>query len=189
MSHPIALTLDDDLRRSRATVFFRPILVIPHLIWLVLWSLVAYVALILSWFATLFVGRTPGGLHRFIAQYQRYTTHVTGYLSFLANPYPGFLGNRAYPADLVVAPPERQNRWKTAFRLLLVIPANLMVLALSYALLAAAVFAWFACLVTGSMPLGLRNMTTWFVRFRTQTNGYLWLLTDRYPNFSPDLLE
>ena len=32
-SHPIHLVVTDDLSRNRLTVFFRAILVIPHLIW------------------------------------------------------------------------------------------------------------------------------------------------------------
>ena len=39
--HPIGLIVTDDLRRSRLTVFFRLLLVIPHLIWLTLWGIVA----------------------------------------------------------------------------------------------------------------------------------------------------
>ena len=36
--HPVRITVDDDLQRSRLTVFFRLLLAIPHLIWLALWS-------------------------------------------------------------------------------------------------------------------------------------------------------
>jgi hypothetical protein len=36
LTHPIAMSDGGDLRRSRASVFFRPLLVIPHLIWLTL---------------------------------------------------------------------------------------------------------------------------------------------------------
>ena len=57
--HPIRLVVSDDLKRTRLTVFFRLILVIPHLIWLSLWGIVVYLAVIVSWFATLFAGRTP----------------------------------------------------------------------------------------------------------------------------------
>ena len=40
--HPVRLVGDaHDLRRSRLTVFFRLPLVIPHLVWLALWSIVA----------------------------------------------------------------------------------------------------------------------------------------------------
>ena len=84
MDHPIALSVTDDLRRTRLTVAFRLILVIPHLIWMSLWGIVVYFAVIGSWFATLFAGTTPLGLHNFIAQYLRYATQVYGYLLFLA---------------------------------------------------------------------------------------------------------
>jgi hypothetical protein len=186
MGHPIVLTLTDDLRRTRLTVAFRLILAIPHLIWLGLWGIVAGLAVIVSWFVTLFAGRTPDGLHGFIAQYLRYSTHVSGYLLFLADPYPGFLGDRPYPADLAIAPAAPQNRWKTGFRGILAIPALVVSQILGYLVYALAIISWFVCLFTGAIPLGLRNLTAWIVRFTAQTNGYVMLLTDRYPDFSPD---
>jgi hypothetical protein len=189
MSHPISLTVSDDLRRNRLTVFFRLILAIPHLIWVSLWGIVVALAVIGSWFATLFGGQTPQGLHDFIAQYLRYSIHVQGYLLFLADPYPGFLGDQPYPADLSVAPPAPQNRWKTGFRLILAIPAHIVNTVLTYLMFVVAVISWFACLFTGAMPLGLRNLTAWVVRFGAQTNGYLYLLTDRYPSFSTEPTE
>jgi len=56
--HPVRLVVDDDLRRSRLTVFFRLLLAIPHLIWLSLWGIAAYLAAIVNWFATLITGRS-----------------------------------------------------------------------------------------------------------------------------------
>jgi hypothetical protein len=187
--HPIRLALSDDLRRNRLTVFFRLILVIPHLIWLTLWGIVVFFAVIASWFATLFAGQTPLGLHDFIAQYIRYSTQVYGYLLFLADPYPGFMGDQPYGADLEVDPPAPQNRWITAFRIILAIPASIVSSVLSYLMYVIAIISWFACLFTGAMPLGLRNLTAWIVRFNAQTHGYLALLTDRYPSFSTDHIE
>jgi hypothetical protein len=187
--HPIRLALSDDLERTRLTVFFRLILVIPHLIWLSLWGIVVFFAVIASWFATLFAGQTPLGLHDFIAQYIRYSTQVYGYLLFLADPYPGFMGDQPYGADLEVDPPAPQNRWITAFRIILAIPATLVSSVLSYLMYVIAIISWFACLFTGAMPLGLRNLTAWIVRFNAQTHGYLALLTDRYPSFSTDHIE
>ncbi len=189
MSHPIQLVVSDDLKRTRLTVAFRIILAIPHFIWLALWGIVTYLAVIVSWFATLFAGTTPTGLHDFIAQYTRYSTQVVGYVLFLADPYPGFLGDQPYPADLVIAPPAPQNRWKTGFRLILAIPALIVTGVLRYLVVVIAIIAWFACLFTGSMPFGLRNITAWIVRFTQQTNAYVALLTDRYPSFSTDITE
>jgi ABC-type uncharacterized transport system permease subunit len=186
MGHPIVLTVSDDLSRNRLTVAFRLILAIPHLIWLGLWGVAASLAVIVSWFATLFSGRTPDGLHAFLAQYLRYSVHVSGYLLFLADPYPGFLGDRPYGADLAVAPPAPQNRWKTGFRIILAIPALLVSQILGYLVQVLAIISWFACLFTGAMPLGLRDLTAWIVRFNSQTYAYVMLLTERYPNFSPD---
>jgi hypothetical protein len=186
MEHPITLTVSDDLRRTRLTVAFRIILAIPHLVWLSLWGIVVFFAVIASWFATLVQGQTPDGLHQFIAQYLRYSVHVSGYLLFLADPYPGFLGDQPYDADLTVAPPQAQDRWKVAFRIILAIPALIVSQVLGYLAEALAVISWFACLFTGVMPLGLRNLTAWVVRFTAQTHGYVGLLTERYPDFSPD---
>ncbi len=37
-SKPVGLRVEDDLRRSRLTVFFRLLLTIPHFVWLALWG-------------------------------------------------------------------------------------------------------------------------------------------------------
>ena len=89
---PIRVTVADDLRRSRLTVFFRLLLAIPHLVWLMLWGIAVFFALIANWFATLFSGRSPRGLHDFLAAYMRYQTHVYAFLQLVANPFPGFTG-------------------------------------------------------------------------------------------------
>ena len=65
---PSALVGDaDDLRRSRLTVFFRLLLALPHIVWLLLWGIVAFFAVIANWFVTLFRGTPARGLHRFIS--------------------------------------------------------------------------------------------------------------------------
>ena len=66
--HPIRLVVTDDLRRSRLTVFFRLLLAIPHLLWIGLLGIVVVVIAVLNWFATLFAGRSPAGLHDFLAK-------------------------------------------------------------------------------------------------------------------------
>jgi hypothetical protein len=48
VEHPIRLSVTDDLRRTRLTVAFRLILAIPHLIWLALWGIVVFFAVIVS---------------------------------------------------------------------------------------------------------------------------------------------
>lgn len=185
--HPVRVVGDPyDLRRSRLTVFFRFLLSIPHLIWLTLWGILSVLAAIAQWFVTLFRGRPAAGLHRFLAAYVRYRLHVYAYLMLVANPFPGFTGTAGiYPLDLEVGGPERQNRWKTGFRIVLGIPAILVNAALSGALFASAVLTWFYALVKGSAPWGLRNLSAYTLRYDAQTEAYLLLLTDAYPHASP----
>ena len=182
--HPIELVVDDDLRRSRLTVFFRWLLAIPHFIWLLLWAIVASLVWIVAWIVTLISGRLPGGLHRFLERYLRYATHVTAYGNLLSNPYPPFHGDRGYAIDLDVAPPERQNRLKTLFRLILVIPAAVLAALLNQVMGLIAFATWFIALFMGRMPKGLRDFAAYCLRFQQQTWGYAMFLTDRYPSLS-----
>ena len=99
--HPIRVVVEDDLRRSRLTVFFRLILAIPHLIWFVLWSIAVFFAAILAWFIVLATAQLPQAFHRFFSAYVRYSTHLHAYLYLAANDYPGFVGEAGdYPVDV-----------------------------------------------------------------------------------------
>jgi uncharacterized protein DUF4389 len=188
---PIQLDVrDDELRRSRLTVFFRGLLALPHLVWLQLWGVLVFFAVIASWFATVVRGRSPARLHRFLAAYVRYQLHVYAFLYMIANPFPGFVGNaRSYPLEIAVAERARQNRWKTGFRLILVLPALLVSGAYSVILSLVAVLGWFSALALGRMPRGLRNAGALALRYQAQLFGYLLLLTDAYPYSGPDRLN
>jgi hypothetical protein len=184
--HPVELDVEDDLRRSRLTTFFRLPLVVPHLVWLLLWGLAAYVAAFASWWVTLFRGRSPDALHRFLAAYVRYQLHVTSFLYLVGNPFPGFVGRPGtYPIDVRIAPPELQNRWKTGFRLILVFPAAFINAAYGGLIGVAALLMWFTALFTGKVPRGLRNAGVAAQSYAAQLNSYVLLLTDRYPYSGP----
>jgi hypothetical protein len=185
--HPVHLVGDpDDLRRSRVTVLFRLPLVIPHVIWLALWTVVALLAAIVQWFVTLVTGAPAAPLHAFLTRYVRYGFHVYAFGSLAANPFPGFTGTPGrYPLDLALPAPTRQNRWKTGFRGLLAVPAFIVNWGLGGGLLVAAFLTWFAALATGTAPWGLRNLSAYALRYQGQVNAYLYLLTDAYPHASP----
>jgi len=185
--HAVHLVGDaDDLRFSRVTVFFRLPLAIPHIVWLVLWSVAALLAAIATWFATLFTGTPPAGLHRFLSRYVRYSLHVSAFLYLAANPFPGFVGEQGrYPLDLQLPGPLQQNRWKTGFRIFLAIPASIVNSALGWGLAVAALLTWFVALATGAAPWGLRNFSAYALRYASQLNAYVFLITDAYPHASP----
>jgi uncharacterized protein DUF4389 len=185
--HAVRLVGDStDLRRSRVTVLFRLPLAIPHLVWLILWSIAGFLVAIVQWFATLFAGRPAPQLHRFLARLTRYSFHVSAFLFLVANPFPGFTGAPGqYPLDVELPPPARQNRWKTGFRGLLAIPAFIVASTANGVLLIAAVFIWFYALVKGSAPEGLRNAGAYAIRYGAQANAYFFFVTDAYPHASP----
>jgi hypothetical protein len=182
--HPIGLIVTDDLHRSRLTVFFRLLLVIPHLIWLALWGIVVELMVFCAWFVALVMGSVPDGMHNFIAAYVRYLTRVTGYLFLLSNPFPPFSSAGTYPIDARIDAAQLQSRLTVLFRLFLAIPA--MILAYVFRLVnqMVAFLGWFYCLFAGSMHEGMRNISAWLLRYEVQTYAYLFLLTARYPSLA-----
>lgn len=185
-SDPVRLTVGDDLRRSRLTVFFRVLLAIPHFVWLFGWGVAVLFAWIANWFATLFTGRSPDRLRRFLTAFLRYQTHLYAFLQVAANPFPGFTGRPgSYPVDVELDPQERQNRWATGFRLVLAVPAFAILGALLTAGWLAAVYAWFHGLFRGQAPRGVRNLIAFQLRYQAQVYAYVYLLTDRYPYSGP----
>lgn len=185
--HAVAVTEPaPDARRNRLTVFFRLLLAFPHLVWLMLWSIIALLAGIAAWLATLFTGRCPDVLHRFLARYVRYATHVSAFLYLVANPFPGFVGRASsYPFDLEIAAADRQNRWTVAFRAILAFPAFVVSAALGSVLAVVALFGWFVALALGRMPAGLERAGAYALRYTAQVYAYAFLLTDRYPDSGP----
>jgi hypothetical protein len=185
MAHPIQVVVTDDLRRSRVTVFFRVLLAVPHFMVIYIWSISMLFVLVLVWFAALVLGRVPAGLHNFVASWLRYRSHLQAYLLLLADPYPPFSGMDAYPVDLQIAPASQMSRLSVLFRSILVFPAAVMAAAVGSLGAAAAFLGWFAAVVTGRMPRGLRDAGAFALRVDAQTQAYFFLLTNRYPRFAP----
>jgi len=184
-SHPIGLIVDDDLKRTRLTVFFRLLLAIPQAIWIAIWGILVEIVLVIAWFAALFMGRLPQGLHDFLARYLRALTHLSSYLLLLADPWPPFSGAAgAYPVDLRVDPPAPQSRLSVFFRLLMAIPALLLCYVFRLVNQIVAFLGWFYCLFTGHMHQGMRDISAWMLRYELQTYAYMFLLTGRYPSLS-----
>jgi hypothetical protein len=184
--HAIRLVVTDDCRRSRLTVLVRLLLAIPHFFWLTLWSIAAFFVVIVVWFAALIKGQAPDGMHKFLARFLTYSTRFYGYWNLLANPYPPFHGGpgAAYPVDLYVETPQRQRRWTILLRIILAVPALILAWVFGQVLGIVAFLGWFACIVLGRMPKGMRDLGAYCLRYQQQTYGYMMLLTERYPSLA-----
>lgn len=199
-THPVQLVVTDDLARSRLTVGFRLLLALPHVVWLLLWSLAVLLLWVVVWILVVAGRSVPDSLHRFLARYVRYATQLGAFVTLAADPFPGFTGAPGYPVDLEIAPPAPQGRAGALFRLVLAVPALLLAAALGNGVgggsggwsggttVVAAVLAWFACLASGRMPWGLRDLSTYGIGYSAQTLAYVLFLTDRYPCADPALV-
>jgi len=63
---------------------------IPHIIILIFLYLAAFVVVVIAWFAILFTGRYPQGLHTFVAGVFRWSLRVQAYIFSLTDEYPPF---------------------------------------------------------------------------------------------------
>jgi hypothetical protein len=188
--HPVRLVVTDDLERPRLTVLFRLFLALPHFVWWALWATAVVFAVFGAWIVALVTGRVPQALHRFLAAFVRYSTHLAAFVYLVGRRFPGFVGRAgSYGIDLEIAPAERQSRWKTLFRWFLAIPAFIVAGALGGVALVVAFLAWWYALVTGRMPEGLRNLGASCLRYSAQTYAYALLVTARYPYAAPVLRE
>jgi len=184
-THPVQLVVNDDLKRWRLTVALRMVLVLPHLLVLAGWGVVALPVTVVNWAIALVRGRPADGLTAWSARLVRYQTHVYAYYDLAADPYPGFRGwAGTYPVDVDIEPAGPQARWKTLLRVVLVLPAYVFWYVLNQVVSIVAFLGWFYAVVMGRYPRGFRDFTTYYLRFQAQTWAYLLLVTDRYPSLA-----
>ena len=118
----------------------------------------------------------------------RYASHLGAFVCLVGGPFPGFVGAEgSYPVDIRIDAPERHGRWSVLFRAFLGFPALVVASAYSGILFFVAVLGWFASLVSGHMPEGMRNIGAVSIRYQAQTWSYLFLVTSRYPYSCPAL--
>jgi hypothetical protein len=191
-SYPVTAGLNYGREIARWRVIGNYIMVIPHLIVLYVLSIIAAVLVVIGWFAILFTGRFPQGMADFVAGVHRYQWRVQSFALFLREPYPsfnlpsGFADPGDDPAWVQIAPPDRYSRLAVFFRFLLVIPQLFFGIVLIIAQYFCMVVAWFAVLITGRWPEGLRNFVVRVMFWGVRVNAWYALLADPYPPFSID---
>ena len=188
MAYPIVYESDYVAQRSRGKTFFRLLLVIPVAVVTIVYELLLFFAVVAAWFALLLTGRWPSGLYTFVAGVTHYVNRVNAYCYLLTDVYPPFdLGEHAeYPVRLRIAPPkESYSRVKVLFRIVLLIPVELIAYGLTLVAEIAALLAWFAIVVTGRQPEGLQKGIDLGVAYIARSHAYFALLTEDWPPFSP----
>ena len=187
--YPVAYEADYVERRSRLSTFFRLILAIPWFVVSIVWGLVALVCVVIAWFAIVFTARYPEGLYKGVGMALRFGTRMNGFALLMTDAFPSFGGdeNFEYPVRLRIAPPlERYNRWKTLFRIVLLIPIAIVLYFVQLVSRAISVLAWLVIVVTGKLPRGIFDVMRFTLAYEARAAAYHLLVTETYPPFSPD---
>jgi hypothetical protein len=189
-NYPVTASIDGPLEIARWRVIGNYIMAIPHLIILYVLNFVALVAEIFAWFTIVFTGSMPAGAGNFIAGVHRYQWRVLTFMLFLREPYPAFGVPSGYAdpggdvAVLNIVPPQSYTRLAVILRFLYIIPQYLFGILMGIGLLVGWVGGFFAVLITGKWPEGLRKFLVGILFWSVRVNAWYGLLADPYPPFA-----
>ncbi len=173
-------------RSSRLLLIFRPVLMIPHFFWSMLYGIFAGCIQCLSFWAILFSGRHPRGPWNLLEAFFRYSTRLQAWTMLLADAYPPFSGGAGsrYPVGIQVAYPARISRATMFFRPLILFPHYFLILGYVF-LVAFVLFAsWWTILFAGRMAdWQYRQLAGYFI-YISRINAYTLYLVDEYPPFN-----
>src|SRR5438132_921495 len=91
-----------------------------------------------------------------------------------------------YPVSLEPDAPLEVARWRPLVHWLLAVPHYIVLLFLLVGAAVASIIGFFAVLVTGQWPEGLRQFIVGVHRWAYRVQAYVFLLTDVYPPFRLD---
>ena len=84
----ISYSFEYEEEASRASNFFRIILVIPAFFVYMFLVFGGLFAAVVSWFAILFTGRHPQGLFKYLLKVTRYSISIRAYMALMTDEYP-----------------------------------------------------------------------------------------------------
>jgi hypothetical protein len=167
------------------------ILAIPQLLIAYALSTLRGTLTLIAFFAVVFTARIPRPLFDAIAMTFRYEWRAVSYALFLREEYPPFDFQPAAADDgvdphtlVTFAYPERMSRWQPLVKWLLAVPHYVVLFALGIAAMVVVIAGFFAVLITGAYPQGLRDFLVGAYRYSVRVQAYAGLLTDQYPPFS-----
>ncbi|HUF54842.1 MAG TPA: DUF4389 domain-containing protein [Dehalococcoidia bacterium] len=88
--YPVSFEIDYPEDLSRWAPLYKWLLVIPNLLVLFIVMIIAILLIVIGWFAILFTGRLPRGIHDFIEGTMRWYARVYAYVYLLRDEYPPF---------------------------------------------------------------------------------------------------
>jgi len=180
-------------KRNRATTFFRPILIIPILIFVGTFSSSNSGAMSISFtlavpvlLALVFRNIYPSYIYGFNQSFMELQNRIAIYALYLTDDFPSIEKSK----NVTITLPEVKggkalNRWLPLVKWFLAIP--LYVVGIVYLLVTGiyTVIAWFNILLTGKYPKFAIDFVVGTIQYWNRVSGYAFILvTDEYPTFS-----
>ncbi len=195
MSMPAPYPLQLDFHADRHITQWRPLvqwlLAVPHLMIAYALRSLRQVLTLISFFTVLFTEQIPRPLFDAIVMTYRYEWRALSYAFFMHEDYPPFDFELSSEDDgvephtsLRLTYPEHLERWKPLYKWFLAIPQYFVLAGLFIVAFLGIVAGFFAVLVTGEYPEGIRGFLVSSYRYALRVEAYTGLLTDRYPPFS-----
>jgi Domain of unknown function (DUF4389) len=162
---------------------FKSLLLFPHWIALMFVFIGALVALVVAWFAVLFTGKFPQGIHKFLTGTYRWSTRVSAYALLMTDKYPPFSldPDEEYPARFDISYTEEIARWRPLVNWLLVIPYAIVASVLLWLAYICSFLAFWVILFTKQFPQGLFDFNVVAMRWQNRSAVYTDFMTERYP--------
>lgn len=189
--YPLQLDFQADHQITRWRPLVQWLLAIPHLMIASVLQSLRQILTLISLFTVLFTKRIPRPLFDAIVMTYRYEWRAISYALFMHEDYPPFDFEPSSEDDglevhtsLRLTYPEHLERWKPLYKWFLAIPQYFVLAGLFIAACLGIIAGFFAVLVTGRYPDGIRDFLVSAYRYGLRVQTYVGFLTDRYPPFS-----
>ncbi len=108
MASPVHVRIEYRERSSRLSTLARGLLVVPHLVFVLLLGLAAWILTVAAWLVIIATGRYPRAFFGFVSGTLRYSTRVGCYWLLVTDRFPPFgltAGPDGYPVSVWVDSP------------------------------------------------------------------------------------
>lgn len=178
--------------RDRKTVFWRPFLIVPPVIFICSFTQMAHwgwstgVLVVPTVLALVFRQKYPSYILNFNHSFMELQTRIASYILLLTDEVPSIEANPKFAILLPdVEGGARLKRYAPLYKWLLSIP--LVFVGIIYILVThiAVLISWFSIVINGKYPQWAREITLGTLKFWNRLYGYaILLVTDEYPSFS-----
>jgi hypothetical protein len=167
-------------------VLFRPIRVLPLLVWAWIYSMFIGIIHVLTFWAIMFTGRHPQNFWDYIEGFFRFVAKLNAYLIFLTDRFPPFAGGdeQPYPVKIKVQYPGRLSRATVFFRVLILLPHFFFSIGYGFVFLWVHGLNFWTILFTGRLSDWQYSYALGFFVYMSRLNAYMLFLVDEYPPFN-----